>query len=341
MTQKKQEKKQDQPKPIEDRLKELEEQVKGFDDLDIKSPAWSVKMADYTGMNNKDIAILVSTGIIPQGCPASRAAAFFKECQLRGLSPFSKHLYLVKYGSEFHIVTSIDGMRFLADKNGEYAGSDDYMFNAKKKYNDTHDVFVTVGVSQDEIAEETGTYEYVSQRKKQDGTQAKFFYGGSWVLKAEFYTPPRTATACVYRLVQGVRVRFSASAGWLEYFPTGANEIMWRQMPFNMLGKCAEAKALRKAFPAALGNVYLREELMQAGEVEAGTATAGEVVMVQDAFEMLREAGTVADVTAIFHQFQDMQDKMEFVEAVVLRKKEITDYAEQMIAVEKGGRNEQ
>jgi phage recombination protein Bet len=84
---------------------------------------------------------------------------------------------------------------------------------------------------------------------------------------------PKTADFCasvtVYRLVQGQRSAFAASARWLEYKPE-ANDFMWRKMPFVMLGKCAEALALRKGFPQQLAGLYTTEELDQARDREQG-----------------------------------------------------------------------
>ena len=75
--------------------------------------------------------------------------------------------------------------------------------------------------------------------------------------------PGFAATVCVWRIVQGQRYPFTATARWTEYKPA-ANDFMWKKMPHTMLGKCAEALALRKGFPKQLSGLYAKEELDQA-----------------------------------------------------------------------------
>ena len=75
---------------------------------------------------------------------------------------------------------------------------------------------------------------------------------------------PLTATVTVYKMVDGSRVAFTATAAWGEYFPGEAQGFMWEKMPYLMIGKCAESLALRKAFPAELSGIYTNEEMMQA-----------------------------------------------------------------------------
>lgn len=75
---------------------------------------------------------------------------------------------------------------------------------------------------------------------------------------------PRMAHVTVWKLVGGVRCSFTATARWKEYLPGEEQGFMWRRMPHVMLGKCAEALALRKAFPAELSGTYVDAEMDQA-----------------------------------------------------------------------------
>lgn len=79
---------------------------------------------------------------------------------------------------------------------------------------------------------------------------------------------PKKATVTVYKIVGGVRCAFTATARWDQYYPGDSQGFMWKKMPHLMLGKCAEALALRKAFPAELSGLYINEEMQQAGEPE-------------------------------------------------------------------------
>jgi phage recombination protein Bet len=74
------------------------------------------------------------------------------------------------------------------------------------------------------------------------------------------------ARVTVWRLVQGQRCPFTASAYWSEYYPGDKDGFMWRTKPHVMLGKCAEGLALRKAFPKQLAGMYVQEELARTDE---------------------------------------------------------------------------
>ena len=87
---------------------------------------------------------------------------------------------------------------------------------------------------------------------------------------------PEWARVIVRKLVHGQVAEFPATARWSEYVQqkdewvnnqrTGKKTVtdMWAKMPHTMLGKCAEALALRKAFPAELSGVYSDVEMQQA-----------------------------------------------------------------------------
>lgn len=104
------------------------------------------------------------------------------------------------------------------------------------------------------IADRTGKYAGSDDAKFEGATDRTF---------------PARAMVTVYKLVQGQRCPFSATARWDEYYPGDDQGFQWRKMPHAMLAKCAEALALRKAFPADMSGLYIHEEMEQAGGVEA------------------------------------------------------------------------
>lgn len=102
-------------------------------------------------------------------------------------------------------------------------------------------------------------------------------------------SPDFAALVRVHKIVAGQKATFTGTARWSEYFPGDAQGFMWKKMPHLMLGKCAEALALRKAFPAQLHGLYVQEEMDQAEAKPASPA------VLQQAAEAL--AGEPVDVT--------------------------------------------
>jgi phage recombination protein Bet len=98
---------------------------------------------------------------------------------------------------------------------------------------------------------------------------------------------PAKAKVTVYKMIQGQRCAFSATARWDEYYPGDEQGFQWRKMPHVMLAKCAEALALRKAFPADLSGLYVHEEMEQADRLapEPRPAQAREEVVDAEVLE--------------------------------------------------------
>lgn len=159
---------------------------------------------------------------VAAGASADELELFFHQARRAGLDPLAKQIYFVKRQGKGVIQVGIDGLRLIADRTGQYAGSDDADFS---------------------VANDRGY--------------------------------PSAAKVVVYKMVAGQRCPFSATARWDEYYPGDSQGFQWKRMPHAMLSKCAEALALRKAFPADMSGLYVHEEMEQAGSTESLTAPLG------------------------------------------------------------------
>ena len=108
----------------------------------------------------------------------------------------------------------------------------------------------------------------------------------------------------VYKIVAGVRCPFTGVARWKEFSVSGPQGMMWRNMPQHMLAKCAEAQALRKAFPGQLAGLYAESEMLQAG------ATAKEVEADTTRDEVLEALGVEPTPTEPEHSEADFNEAM-------------------------------
>jgi len=162
------------------------------------------------------------------GCNDDELRLFFYECARRGVHPMDRMIYPVSRKDK-------EGNRRVTFQLGI-----DYLRAA---------------------AEETGRY----------GGQRSIEYGPNIKQATDEgdLTVPEWAEAKVLRRDSETNetAEIPYRVHWVEYYPGQRLGHMWRKMPHNQLGKCAEAAALRKAFPRKLGGLYINEEMEQAETV--------------------------------------------------------------------------
>lgn len=103
---------------------------------------------------------------------------------------------------------------------------------------------------------------------------------------------PEWCRVTVYRFINGERCAFSHTEYFSEACSTtrdGSLNSMWRKRPRGQLAKCAEAGALRKAFPDELGGVITADEVNEEpiNQHSAATPDNGTTVIDTQSVELI------------------------------------------------------
>lgn len=276
--------------PTEKELKEAEgivEKVIGQEVIDA-----------FANLTHGQVELIKRT--VAVGATDDELKLFLQICKGAKLNPFMRQAHFVpfwdsKLGAERRaIIIGIDGYRNIAEDTGKYAGNDDATFKGEG--------FVEV-----DVWEGKGNTRKVTGKKK--------------------IKHPDEATVTVYKMVEGVRCAFSATARWSEYYPGGKKGGKWHDMPFLMLGKCAEALALRKAFPSRLGGTYTQEEMDRIiSEPTPGQKTLSNINVIMKALEKAKSAKDVEDFKSkiLKSEKYDETQKADIIEAADKRIVELT-----------------
>ena len=203
------------------------------------------------GITPAQIETLAQAGVIPAGTPAPQVEVFAESCRQHGLSPFKKEIYLVAYnsrdGMKYHTIVGIDGLQQKAARTGRFAGIDEEQYNR----------------------ESNGTYKTASELKA-----AKEM--------------PISCTVTVWAIVGGIRCPFTSTVLFAEYYPavsSGKDSYSKAAtMPFNMIAKCARAKALKVAFSDELSGLHIEEEkaAFEDATIQAAEVNPAVIIDVED-----------------------------------------------------------
>lgn len=200
-------------------------------------------MKEWMGYDERDWHVLTDV-IFPLATTAGAIVLAVEYCRTRKLDIMKKVIHIVpmrrkipntdpaRYEMVDTIWPGIAEVRITATRTGLYAGKDAAVFGPVLKE----------------------TFQHVDDRNNE-------------VKKKEDVEFPEWCQLTVYKMIQGQRCAFvGPKVYWKEAYATESfySDIpndMWRSRKNGQLEKCAEAAALRSAFPEELGGEYTAEEM--------------------------------------------------------------------------------
>lgn len=198
---------------------------------------WHPVIEDRFGVDKASWKALVEA-VFPSAKSANAVALALSYCKARGLDPFKKMVHIVPVWSTekgSYVETVWPGIaehRATACRTGQFGGCDECKFGP------------TI---------------------KRDFTDRVKSNGGGWEDKTIPVSFPEWAQLTVYRVVNGQRMPVPGPrVVWEETYSRSGKSVLpnerWAKAPFQMIEKCAEAAALRRAFPEELGGSNTDDE---------------------------------------------------------------------------------
>ncbi|OWK39523.1 phage recombination protein Bet [Fimbriiglobus ruber] len=221
---------------------------------------------------------------------------FIEICKQQGLDPFKKQIFAQVYNKDkadkrqIVIVTSIDGYRAKAQRCGDYRpAEEETRFEADSSLKDPQCNpmgLIRAVVKVFKFGPDKVWYPVVGEARWDEFApldDAEF----DWVDTGE--TWPDTGKPKKKKVARSAKKTLK--------------EGNWKNMPHVMLGKCAEAQALRRGWPEALSGLYVQEEM---DKVQLDM-TATEAVEAYERDERLKRTATKETVPAIFEMTEGLQ----------------------------------
>lgn len=221
--------------------------------------------------NSNQLALIRRT--IANDCNDAEFDLFMAAARSAGLDPFRKQISPIVFNKNkpdkrrMSIITTIDGLRVIASRSGRYRPDEDepeFTFNPDEK-----------GPTNPLGLEKARVRIYID-----DKPVTGVAYWSEFAPITEQWGEDETGK----RRPTGKMV-----------LDTGGN---WGRMPRVMLAKCAEAQALRKAFPEDMSGLYEQAELDQAKVVEV---LPSEAVAIEDREQRLARIGGASGI--LFQMF--------------------------------------